>query len=66
MNTNDINMREYFMGQALANSAICTGRAEEYELKRWFGNRAGITRAQIAAKQAAAYADAMLAEAAKK
>lgn len=52
--------RDYFAGQALANAAICTGVAAEYELRTWFGDRCGITRYEIVAKQALKYADAML------
>lgn len=61
-----MSLRDYFAGQALSNSAICTGEAKQYELDAWFGKYAtSITRRQIVAKQAAAYADAMLAERAK-
>ncbi len=56
-----MTLRDWFAGQAIANFAICTGKAEEYELTAWFGpHRTGITRAEIVAKQAYAYADAML------
>lgn len=60
-----ILLRDWFAGQALANSAICTGSAPNYELDRWFGGRGGITKAEIVALQAGQYADAMLAERAK-
>jgi hypothetical protein len=55
-----ITRRDHFAGQALANAAICTGVANEWELKGWFGNQGGITRYQIAAKQALEYADALM------
>jgi hypothetical protein len=55
-----ITKRNHLAGQALANAAICTGVAAEYELRAWFGDRCGITRYEIAAKQAMEYADAML------
>lgn len=63
-NVNDtmgMSLRDYFAGQALANGEICTGQAHEYYLKAWFGDRGGITREEIAVKQAYNYADAMLA-----
>jgi hypothetical protein len=57
-----ISLRDWFAGQALANPAICNGDAQEWEIKRWFGpHRTGITRAEIVAKQAGEYADAMIA-----
>lgn len=57
-----MTLRDYFAAQALANATICTGNAAEYDLTRWFGKYAsGITRAQIVARQAGEYADAMLA-----
>jgi hypothetical protein len=52
--------RDYFAGHALANATICTGVATEWELRGWFGDCYGITRYEIAAKQALEYADAML------
>ena len=57
-----MTLRDYFAGQALANSTICTGKAPDWQLKRWFGNATGITGVQIVARQAFNYADAMLAE----
>jgi len=56
-----MTLRDWFAGQALANATICTGKAAEYELQHWFGGRVGITRAEIVARQAGEYADAMLA-----
>ena len=57
-----ISLRDWFAGQALANPAICNGDAQKWEIKRWFGpHRTGITRAEIVAKQAWEYADAMIA-----
>lgn len=58
-------LRDEFAGQALANAAICTGTAPEWQLAVWFKGRNGIERHEIVAKQAAVYADAMLAERAK-
>jgi hypothetical protein len=55
-----MELRDYLAAHALANAAICTGDAREYELKAWFGNRGGITREEIAAMQAYRYADALL------
>lgn len=48
----ELTVFDYFAAAALSNPAICTGTAPEYELKRWFGSAAGITRAQIMAAQA--------------
>jgi len=55
-------VRRDLAAQAMQNPAICTGQASEYDLADWFGGRAGIRREEIAAKQAARYADALLAE----
>lgn len=42
---------------ALSNSAICTGNASARELDIWFPDRiSGITREEIATRQAAEYA----------
>ncbi len=60
-----MTLREWYMGQALANTGLCTGTATEWQLRAWFGNQGGITREQIVAKQAGTLADAMLAERAK-
>jgi hypothetical protein len=58
-----MTLRDWFAGQALVNSAICTGEAYDWELDAWFGkNSTGIMRHQIVAKQAGQYADAMLSE----
>ena len=57
-----MSLRYWFAGQALSNPAICDGHAEQWEIKRWFGpERTGVERAEIVAKQAWEYADAMLA-----
>jgi hypothetical protein len=56
-----MSLRDYFAGQALANPEICTGKAMEWQLRKWFGERTGITRVEIVAKQAYEYADAMIA-----
>jgi len=56
-----MTLRDYFAGQALANPTICTGQADERHYRRWFGNRAGIERWEIVARQAGDYADALLA-----
>jgi hypothetical protein len=61
-----MTLRDWFAGQALSNPEICTGTAQEYDLRRWFGDtRTGIRAFEVAAKQAGDYADAMLAERAK-
>lgn len=55
-------LRDYFAGQALTNHAICNDSATDWQLKAWFGpHRSGITAAEIVAKKASAYADAMMA-----
>lgn len=54
------SLRDHFAGQALANCALCTGEARDWQIKAWFGERGGITREEIVAKQAYALADAML------
>jgi hypothetical protein len=56
-----MTLRDYFAGQALANPTLCTGKADERDLQRWFGGRCGIERWEVAAKQAGDYAAAMLA-----
>lgn len=56
-----MSLHDWFAGQALGNQAICTGSCATWELTKWFGpDRTGITRAEIIAKQAGEYADAML------
>lgn len=60
--TYGMTLRDWFAGQALGNHALCTGRAELWELTAWFGDRGGITCSEIVAAQAATFADAMLAE----
>jgi hypothetical protein len=55
-----MSLQDYYIGQALANPTLCTGNALEYELRAWFGDRGGITKYQIAAAQALAYANAMI------
>lgn len=57
-----MSLRDWFAGMALSNPAICTGMATEYELRNWFGGRGGITQEEVAARQAIAAADAMIAE----
>lgn len=57
-----MTLRDYFAGQALGNNSICTGTATDRQLVAWFGRtRTDITRAEISARQAFDYADAMLA-----
>lgn len=57
-----ITIRDWFAGKALGNPEICTGTAQEHDLRRWFGDaRTGIRAWEVAAKQAFEYADAMLA-----
>lgn len=60
-----MSLREWFAGQALGNSAICTGTAPEWQIAVWFKGRAGITREEIAARQAYEFSRAMLVEANK-
>lgn len=60
--TGGMTLREWFAGQALSNPAICTGKASEYDLDRWFPRATSVDPFQIAAAQATAHADAMIAE----
>ena len=55
-----MTLRDYFAGQALAGG-LCSGSEPEYQLKEWFGERMGVTKVEIVAKQAYAIADAMIA-----
>lgn len=55
-----MTLRDYYAGQALCNSSICTGDAQIWHLKKWFGERTDVTKAEIVAAQAREYADAML------
>lgn len=56
-----MTLRDWFAGQALSNSDLCTGRAPDWRLTEWFGeHRTAIEQYEIAAAQAYAYADAML------
>lgn len=55
-----MTLRDYFAGQALTNKDCCNGAASENNLKKWFGERVGITPCEIAARQAYEMADAML------
>lgn len=55
-----MNERDYFAARAITNPELCTGKAPDYELLAWFGERGGIRREEIAAAQAYAIADAML------
>lgn len=54
------SLHDWFMGQALSNPAICTGEARPADFRRWFGERGGVTRAEIMAAQARDVADAVL------
>lgn len=56
----EAKLRDHFAGQALTNAAICTGTAPDYDIRAWFGERGGITRAEIVSAQAYSFADAML------
>lgn len=59
--TRGMSLRDYFAAAALSNPALCTGQAQDYEIRAWFGKDAcGITRAQIVERQAHDYADAMM------
>ena len=53
-----MSLRDWFAGQALP---ICSGTVPEFQLKLWFGDRIGIKRNEIIAKQAYTLADAMMA-----
>lgn len=56
-----MTLRDYFAGQVLANSGLCTGNVADWQLSAWFGEHgAGISREQIAARQSYELADAML------
>lgn len=60
-----MTLRDYFAAKALSISDP-RYQPPEWQLRAWFGGDAGgITREQIAARQAYEYADAMLAERAK-
>ena len=57
-----MTLHQYFVGQALANPAICNGDAPEWQLRAWFGETAmGITSSRITARQAVQAADSALA-----
>lgn len=56
-----MSIRRYFEGQAMANPIICSGTASAHDIDRWFGkNASNISREQIAAAQASAFAEAMM------
>lgn len=58
---NGMSLRDCYAAAALSNPALCTGQAQDYEIRAWFGKDAcGITRAQIVERQAHDYADAMM------
>ena len=57
-----MTLHQYFVGQALANPAICNGDAPEWQLRAWFGETAmGITSGRITARQAVQAADSAMA-----
>lgn len=60
-----MTLRDWFAGQALSNPSICTGTAPEWQLRAWFGDRAGLKPWEITARQAGEFADAMLSERSK-
>lgn len=55
-----MSLRDWFAGQALSNPHICTGDACQWDYRKWFGERGGVTKWEICAAQAYEYADAML------
>lgn len=55
----EAELYQWYLGQALANPAICTGEASQWQLKTWFGERNGITRMEIIVRQAREAADEM-------
>lgn len=57
-----MSLRDWFAGQALANPQLCSGMVPDWQLKVWWPNRLDITKAEIAAKQAEEYADALLSQ----
>lgn len=56
-----MTLRQYYAAAALQNHLLCTGIVSEYQLRIWFGNKGGVTRAEIIARQALEHADALLA-----
>ena len=57
-----ITLRDWLAGQALASGGLKQDfAASDYQIKRWFGGRGGITSAEILAAQAYEIADAFLA-----
>ena len=57
-----MSTRTWLAGQAPTNPVLCPGTAPEWQLQAWFGNRTGLTKADIASRQAFKIADAMLAQ----
>ena len=56
-----MTMRDWFVGQAMGNPAICTGIARGNDLDQWFGPHAtNVDRQQIAARQAVEFANAAM------
>ena len=53
-----MSLRDWFAGQALANPAICTGKASERDLELW--DLWNASPGDIAARQAEEAADAIL------
>ena len=51
----EATLREWYAGQALA---VVSDTYPEWQLKRWFGDRTGITREEIRARAAYEVADA--------
>lgn len=60
--TPGMSLREYYIGQVLANPSLCTGTAADWQLRLWFKDRGGVMPEEIAARQAISIADRVLAE----
>lgn len=56
-----VSTRDLFVAHALSNPAICTGTATEWQLRQWFGERMGIKREDVIARQALDCANALMA-----
>lgn len=59
-----MSLRQWYAGQALANPSLLdrARAANQDDLRRMFGTRMGITYAEIVARLAIEFADALIAE----
>jgi hypothetical protein len=57
-----MKLRDYFAAATLGNPTLCSGSASEHDLRAWFGDRGGIRKEEIVARQAYRIADALLAQ----